>query len=390
MSGKLVHSCPEPVVGPVCNRPGSQMPLEESMKEGSRDKYWLFSAPIDLGVFLGSPLLALAAVGWGAWAGLLSGDKGTPDWAWVPAVLLIDVAHVYATGFRVYFDPGELRRRPWLYSLVPLFGFMVGIALYSEGEDVFWRVLAYVAVFHFVRQQYGWVALYRARLGERDRLGKWIDSAAIYLATLYPLLYWQSHLPRNFTWFKEGDFAAIPGVLADIVQPAYWTALVVYALRSAYRWLVCRRPNPGKDIIVASTALCWYVGIVALNSDYAFTVTNVITHGVPYLALVYWYRQGRQARSNGRVSRQLRGLAMFLATLWLLAYVEELIWDRGVWQERAWLFGSPWPLEEWKWMLVPALAVPQLTHYVLDGFIWRRKSNPALAAMVKRPIVASS
>jgi len=30
-------------------------------------------------------------------------------------------------------------------------------------------------------------------------------------------------------------------------------------------------------------------GIVAFDSDYAFTVTNVVIHGVPYLVLVYWY-----------------------------------------------------------------------------------------------------
>jgi hypothetical protein len=29
--------------------------------------------------------------------------------------------------------------------------------------------------------------------------------------------------------------------------------------------------------------------------------------------------------------------------------------------------------------LVPLLALPQATHYVLDGFIWRRKSNPDVA-----------
>ena len=66
----------------------------------------------------------------------------------------------------------------------------------------------------------------------------------------------------------------------------------------------------------------------------------------------------------------------FLATLWLIAYVEELLWDRGVWHEREWLFGVAWDTGTLKILLVPLLALPQLTHYVLDGFIWRRKSNP--------------
>jgi hypothetical protein len=337
---------------------------------------WLFSAPVDLGVFLGSAALAFLALLIGARAGVLN-DRA-PDWTWVPAVLLIDVAHVWSTGFRVYFDTRELRRRPWLYALVPALGFAIGVALYSEGELIFWRVLAYLAVFHFIRQQYGWVMLYRARVGERDRPGYWLDTSAIYLATLYPLIYWHAHLPRQFWWFLENDFtsAAVVSSLERMVRPLYWVVLSVYLMRSVYRLISSHEVNPGKDIVVITTALCWYTGIVVFNSDYAFTVTNVIIHGVPYLALVYWYARQQRPRAAGPYRFLTRGLVPFLLTLWLIAYVEELFWDRGVWHDRAWLFGRGWDTGTLKIILVPLLALPQLTHYVLDGFIWRRKSNP--------------
>lgn len=342
---------------------------------------WLFSAPVDLAVFLGSAVASLAALAVGVRLGLLGADE-TPGWAWVPAVLLVDVAHVYATGFRVYLDTDEWHRRPWLYSLVPVLGFAIGVALYALGPLVFWRTLAYLAVFHFVRQQYGWVALYRARAGEQSRLGKWIDSAAIYLATIYPLIYWHCHLPRAFNWFIRSDFATLPPIIERIAAPLYALALAAYTLRAGYLWLVLGQPNPGKDIVVVTTVVCWYFGIVGLNSDYAFTVTNVIIHGVPYLALVYWYRWQRQASEQSvDVPRSTHWprIATFLSTLWLVAYVEELIWDRGVWHDRPWLFGSPWELSSYHVVLVPLLAAPQITHYVLDGFIWKRKSNPAFA-----------
>ncbi|HEV3203118.1 MAG TPA: hypothetical protein VGY77_01985 [Gemmataceae bacterium] len=328
---------------------------------------------MDIGVFLGSAVVSLAALGIGSYLGYL--DNKTPDWTWVPAFLLIDIAHVWATGFRTYFDRKELLRRPWLYSLVPVIGLFLGIALYSEGHIVFWRVLAYLAVFHFVRQQYGWVALYRAKLGERDRLGYWIDSFAIYLATLYPLIYWHSHLPRDFWWFVQDDFTALPPILERLTAPVYWSALGLYALRSLKSWFILRRPNPGKDIVVVTTAVCWYAGIVAFNSDYSFTVTNVFIHGVPYLALVYWYRFARSTAETagpGHIQR----LTTFLGLLWLLAYGEEMLWDRGVWHERAGMFGASWDWENLKIIMVPLLALPQFTHYILDGFIWRRKSNP--------------
>ncbi|MGH9908786.1 MAG: hypothetical protein ACRD8U_24775 [Pyrinomonadaceae bacterium] len=344
---------------------------------------WLFSRRVDLLAFLGSAIVSLVALWIGARAGVLNDDS--PDWAWVPFVLLIDVAHVYATAFRVYFDPAELKRKPWLYILVPILGYVLGVALYSEGDMLFWRALAYLAVFHFVRQQYGWVALYRARLGERDRFGYWLDTAAIYLATIYPLLYWHAHLPRQFWWFLKNDFAALPAQIVAVLRPIYWVVLGAYAVRSLYRWLVKREGNPGKDIVVVTTAVCWYVGIVAINSDYAFTVTNVVIHGVPYLVLVYWYARAQRETAPPAYKLMARGPVTFLLTLWLLAYLEEMFWDRGLWHERGWLFGPGWSIESFKVWLIPLLALPQLTHYVLDGFIWRRKSNPSFSLVLSPP-----
>jgi len=335
---------------------------------------WLFSRNVDLCVFLGSAVLALLLIPVGMRAGVLYGD--TPDWAWVPAILLVDVAHVYSTAFRVYLDRDEFRRRRKLYLLVPFVGLIAGIALYSRGEIVFWRALAYLAVFHFVRQQYGWVALYRAKAGETGRLGKVIDAGAVYLATLYPIVYWHTHLPRRFWWFLAHDFAQAPISLEIIVKPVYFLALGAYAARSLYRALVQHQTNPGKDIVVATTAVCWYVGIIGLNSDYAFTVTNVITHGVPYLALVYWYARARRDKIGGIYKMLAQSPIVFLLAIWIGAYVEEMLWDRGVWHDRAWLFGGAWEVGWLKLILVPLLALPQLIHYVLDGFVWRRKNNP--------------
>lgn len=343
---------------------------------------WIFSPAIDLATFLGSAVLALGLLLLGLPLGLV--DQDAPEWLWVSAVLLIDVAHVYATGFRVYFDKAELARRPWLYGLTPALAWGCGWALYSESPTVFWRLLAYLAVFHFVRQQYGWIALYRARAMERDRLGWWIDASAIYLATLYPLIYWHAHLPRQFWWFLPGDFTQVPGIVVTIVMPLYWLSLGAYAARSLYRGFVHDWWSPGKDIVLATTAVCWYVGIITFNSDYAFTVTNVITHGIPYMVLVFWYQQKQLAEYQGRApGKRIPSLATFLGVIWILAFVEEMLWDCGVWHERSWLFGASWQLDGGHALFVSMLAVPQITHYVLDGFIWRRKGNRGFARMVR-------
>lgn len=368
---------------------------------------WLLSRRVDLAVFGGSAALAFVALG----VGHLTGDlhDETPGWAWIPAVILCDVAHVWSTALRTYLDPAERRARRALFTVVPAVGLAASVALYALGPLVFWRTLAYLAIFHFVRQQYGWVRLYRARAGERDRLGHLVDAAAIYAATLYPLLEWHVRGPKRFAWFVPGDVVTLGG--GDLVMPVattLWaTALAAYAIRALTLWQR-GAPNPGKDLVVATTALTWYVGIVAFDSDYAFTVTNVFTHGVPYFALVYVHararadergergeRGERDPRADERDERgddgpgrrglfgQLtRSVPIYLAALWAIAFVEELLWDRSVWHDRAWLFGEGWEIGSLDLLVVPLLALPQLTHYVLDGFIWRRRSNPSVARFV--------
>ncbi|MBX3442686.1 MAG: hypothetical protein KF774_09765 [Planctomyces sp.] len=330
---------------------------------------WLFSRTIDLWTFGGSAALSLLllAIGWRL--GILHSDS--PEWTWIACVLLVDVAHVYATGFRVYFDRDELRRRPGLYYGVPLAAFGLGWAVHSESPAMYWRLLAYLAVLHFIRQQYGWVMLYRARAGETDTWGRRLDAATIYIATLHPLACWHASLPRRFDWLIAGDFAALPAWAADVTDVLWAGLLPAYFLRSLVRGVRFRFWNPGKDLVVATTALLWYLGIVVLNSDFAFTVTNVLIHGIPYLVLLYLY----WTRSTSGQGRSVWSSAIiFLSTVWLLAYVEELLWDRGVWREREHLFtrqavGNPGGV------LAPLLGVPQLTHYILDGFLWKRRTN---------------
>jgi hypothetical protein len=157
---------------------------------------WLVSAGWDVAVFGGSAALAFALLAIGSLTS--ASDRTLPVWTWLATVVFVDVAHVWATAYRVYLDPEERGRRPGLYVGIPVAAYVAGVLLYSVSAGLFWRVLAYVAVVHFVRQQYGWVALYRRRLGVWSRLDRWVDDAAIYSATLYPLLYWHAHLPREF------------------------------------------------------------------------------------------------------------------------------------------------------------------------------------------------
>ncbi|MET0284957.1 MAG: hypothetical protein ABW352_10815 [Polyangiales bacterium] len=347
----------------------------------AREGPWLFSRAIDLGAFGGSALAAwlLVLLGWPL--GLLDADA--PTWTFFGCVIAVDVAHVWSMGFRSYFDGEELRARPLLYLGVPLAAYLIGVGLHAFGSRVFWGALAYLAVFHFVRQQAGFLRLYARRNPAQTRLDTLLEQAAMYASMLVPLIAWHARLPRAFAWLIEGDFVSVEavGVAAARIFPlAAWAnaaCLLGFTLRQAYllhrgAWV------PGKSVLMTATASCWWLGIVVFDSDYVFTVTNVLIHGVPYFVLTQRYARARGAGWAGRVA--LRGLVPVLLICLTLAVAEEALWDRWVWHERPEYFGEVFPLSPvLMTFLVPLLALPQASHYVLDGFLWRvRRENLVL------------
>jgi len=338
----------------------------------SSSQPWLRSARYDGWLILVPPFAALAVVA--VLPDAYRQSAAFPLLAWVAVVLLIDVAHVYGTLFQTYFDPQQRQQRWRLLWLVPLACYAGGVALHAAGGLVFWRALTYLAVFHFVRQQYGFLRLYSRREGPAPGAG--LATALIYAATLYPLLYWHLSPPRNFNWFVPGDFVQVDWPLGrQLATGLYLALLLAYVVREAWLFTRTRTVNLPRNLLLAGTAASWYAGIVLFNGDLAFTLLNVVAHGVPYLALV-WSRRPAGASGRGWWAGR-HGLVLFLGAIVVFAFLEEGLWDGLVWREHGAVFGwfqqlpavaAPGVL---KW-LVPLLALPQSTHYVLDGFIWRR------------------
>ncbi|HIA03574.1 MAG TPA: hypothetical protein EYN66_16985, partial [Myxococcales bacterium] len=83
-----------------------------------RHNYWLHSRRFDLIFFVGPALLSLLL----AFPVLLRWlpPLATPLWAWLVLIVGVDVSHVWSSLYRVYLDPDERRRRPFLYYTTPI------------------------------------------------------------------------------------------------------------------------------------------------------------------------------------------------------------------------------------------------------------------------------
>ncbi|MBX2842371.1 MAG: hypothetical protein KTR26_11415 [Flammeovirgaceae bacterium] len=360
---------------------------------GNFNKVWIFSRKIDLS------LLFLPV--WLTWVVCFSLSESVleakvPLWVWVVFILGIDVGHVWSTIFRTYFDKEEFKNHKSLLIFSPIIAFTIFFLIASFSQVWFWRIMAYLALYHFIKQQFGFLALYKAKAGDFTKKLIFKDKWVIYFSMVYPVLYWHFSGNRAFSWFVEGDFLSINSGLAFetvtvITNVLYWITLLGWLIEE-----VINSQRQGREILkgkilwMLTTAFNWYLGIVYFNSDLAFTLTNVIAHGIPYLTLIFFYVEKKKTLSQNKYkvgkATVIAHIFLMMVVILLLAMGEEYFWDMLLYRERSAFFEAiiPYPIREQRlfWMqafCLALLSVPQVAHYIIDGFIWKgNRKNPYL------------
>lgn len=292
---------------------------------------------------------------------------------WIFLVVFIDVAHVYSTLFKTYFVAEEFNLHKARYITIPIVCFLGSVLVYSFDDFLFWRLLAYIALFHFVRQQYGFFKVY-SRQEENSKRVNLLGDLAIYSATMYPIIFWFFGPKRNFNWFVDNDFYRYSS--DAVVHIAFFLFLIIqltYIAREGYLYYTTGRFNLPKNAIWLGTLISWNVGIVIYNNDIIFTIFNIVSHGIPYMAIVFFKTSNNSYPENSLLKRFFQHKYTWLSFIFfllLVGFLEEFIWDIFVWKEQFEKLKG-FDLSAIFWIIVPLLSLPQLTHYVLDGYIWR-------------------
>ena len=365
---------------------------------------WLSGPAFDL------PLVILPGLLCALVAPLLPPGLGLSPLAFFFIVVLFDVGHVWATLARLCTDrsPGALARALGLPLAVVAVLVPLALGCVALGAPaLYWRVLSYVAVFHFIRQQVGVAMLYRAAAGLSAGPAAAAEGRAHWALAGFPVLWWHVHLPRPFSWFHPDDF--VPGLPALVLVPAGVVAAGLVADHLRHRIREGGR-SLGRDLWLLNTAAVWGLGIIGAGGDLAFTLPNVMHHAVPYLALVALIEH-RRAASGLPGAFPIRlvsgvGLVVLLGAAILFGVVEEALWEVFVWGDHPTISGrvDPWAwLGGWLgadgWLLVAEegepvptasalalatalLSVPQVSHYLLDGLIWSGRRDPSVRRLL--------
>lgn len=303
--------------------------------------------------------------------------------SWLFIVLAVDVAHVYSTVYKTYFKKSARVKFSFLLKYLPIFVWMGGILIYSLSSYLFWSLLAYFAVFHFIRQQYGFFRLY-TKTPITTRFRTIFLNGTIYAITFIPVLIWHFQGQKNFNWMLQGDFKYINlPQFVPLLNALFVGILIVYLFLEYKEKKENHAFNYGRIMLTLSTAFAWYSCIVLINNDFTFSLVNVLGHGIPYLALV-WYSEKREISTNSESFRKYIfskwGFILFYFLVFLFAYAEEGIWDALVWREHgeffSWLYFFP-TIESNQVLafVVPLLIMPQVVHYILDAYIWKKKER---------------
>lgn len=332
----------------------------------------VFGAKEDVLVFA---LPALAALGLVALFTFTRLNRSAPAHSMVifAFLVLLDKAHVYSTVFRTYADGAVRQRWRRSFTLVPIAVIAILSVIAFIDRHAAGHLVAWFAIYHFVRQQYGWMAW--ATASARDtRWARLLSLAMIYNATLFPIIWAMSH--GGAAWFLPGDFPDLfPEIVGEALVPLHILITIAFLVKGGL--------TRTKAYIAASTWLAWCLPFIFLPTRHRWfmgMILQTLVHGVPYLLLLYRYARRRFTIPGTWTYRAANGpgIGVSYIVFCLAAVIESL----GV----TWLMAQPVTAD-----IGPALGLGvvfallstmQVTHFVLDAYIWRRSLDPSLGKLL--------
>ncbi|PCJ19784.1 MAG: hypothetical protein COB02_06225 [Candidatus Cloacimonadota bacterium] len=351
------------------------------MKKVAKHK-WIVSSKFDLFVFLG-PIFFATLISPFAY---IYYPNSIPLWAFVTIIILFDVAHVWATNYRIYFDIFEVKRRPLFYLLpIPVF-FIISYLVCFYSQNLFWTILAYVAVFHFIKQPWGFVSIYKRKYQEKSKFDLHFDKYMVWAAGIYPVFIWHSSPGRVFDWFNAGEsfIVKLPKEVIPYLYVLYISGIFVYILRQIYLFKTQNFFNLPKNILMSAIYLTWSIGIYITNPLISAAFLNLF-HGVPFFAIIWLYSKNKylsEATNYPFLSKVFKSkyLFLFFGIVFIPALIEEFFWDFMIWHIYLPDLSYYSLSLEVKSFCIALLSLPQIIHYWLDMFIWKmnEKQNPDL------------
>lgn len=323
---------------------------------------WLRGSGFDLGFVAGTAALAL-----------FSGALVLAVPKLFALVLLLDLwflgyHHVIATYTRLCFDRASFLKHRFLTLWLPILvvGASLALAL-TFGLWVLVSIYLYWQWFHYTRQSWGVLQVYRRKAGGPGPANEHLTKLAFYLLPLWGILHRSWQAPETFITL-EVRVIPVAGWLVDIVALAAIVTLVFWAY-SCGQALLRGRVSLAYVLYAVSHFVVFGVAYLAIDDvTYGWLVVN-IWHNTQYVLFVWLYNTNRfrdgidpQARFISRISQPQKWPQYFIVCV---AISSALYLGIAIFEESFYSLGVP--------SLIVIYQAINFHHYIVDAVIWKSR-----------------
>lgn len=309
-------------------------------------------------------------------------------YSWLISTIIFDGGHIYFTLLKTYGNPIERKKLGATLLLVPLVALIFSFFLYRQSVLAFVNFTAYFAIFHFIKQQYGFLKLYSRTEFQLVRIWQWIDYLLVYLLMIYPIIYWHANYPKSFYWHAPETMFKIPEHFEITTKYILFLSILAFIVKELYLISKGYKISIPKYLILFGTFLSWFTSIVFVDNLLFFTVIIELTHAIPYIALVWIYGK-KFSMVNPTVKffntltykdfHSNKSLIYYILLMLLFGFLGFVLYlpfgfEIDLMNNQ---FFSYFQVSDFKLLqlITPLFLVPQFTHYILDGLIWKSKNG---------------
>ena len=274
---------------------------------------------------------------------------------------LIDCGHLLVTGWRTFLHSQDRKKRQG-FIIAFLAIFMVTFFALRSSVPYFLTSIAYVAIFHHLRQYHGIIRWYQ-KINQRFCPH---SVRFMYAMTILAMVVDQTGPGAFLSLGYHGRLVGLQNPTANTFALALYgltvAAYVVFEIRLWSRGI--REPN--RILAVISPSLLCGICLFAFDSLQMTLFPILVAHAVPYFPLSHIALKRTQTRPFGSGNRAayllaataLAGLAMFSGTYTFVTEVTQNYGEANV--------------SSLATLIVSVLVTFQLSHYIFDSVIWRR------------------
>ena len=275
--------------------------------------------------------------------------------------VFIDSGHAYVTALRTYFQKNILLSNP-RFILVPTLCFLVFFLWAYFGQPYLWSFVIYATFYHNTRQHYGILKWY-------EKLNSPIPKSSffLYFFTVMPFIGFHFKDFKYSGIYHLGEFFFYPQpILFSLFLTLNSIGLLWFLWTYAQKIWQNAPEKPAVFAILFPALInftCFYLG----NSLDQVLLPMVAVHGI-----AYYFLTAKVLKTNEAKSRHF-GIYMLVIVLVSCGFGFMEYFTSANFAEVT----SP---EHYKGrlnmsLIISLIVVPSITHYILDGMIWR-KTDP--------------